>query len=221
MEVIVVGGIKGGTGKTTIATNITVGLIKQKKKVLLVDSDPQGSAMAWRLLRKKDDGIAAVSITIPSLHKDLAKIGSSFDYVVVDVGGRDSEILRSAFLAADLIIIPVLASTYDIWTAQDTIKIAEEANATREHEAYIRLALNQIIVNSVMLREAIEFLIDESLPNCMDVFIHMRMIYKDATKKGLSILEMRKNKRTENAIAEMEDFTKNILYLFEKRKGKI
>lgn len=220
MEVIVVGGIKGGTGKTTIATNLAVGLMKKKKKVLLVDSDSQESAMAWRMLRKKDNSIAAISITTPTLHKDIATIGLSFDYVVIDVGGRDSEVLRSAFLAADLVIIPVLASPYDIWSAHDTIKVVNKANATREHEVCTRLALNQIIVNSIILREAIEALSDESLPDCVDTFIHMRMLYKDATKKGLSVLEMRKNKKTERAIAEMEDFTKSILLLFEEKKEK-
>lgn len=223
MKVIVVGGIKGGTGKTTIATNLTVGLMKLKKKVLLVDSDPNGSAMAWRLLRKKDDDdIATVSITTPTLHKDIPKIGQSFDYIVVDVGGRDSEVLRSAFLAADLIIIPVLASPYDIWSAEDTVRIANEANATREGDkAAVRLALNQIIINSVIFREAVEALEDESLPDCMDVFINMQTIYKNATKKGLSVLEMRKSKKTERTIVEMEDFTGNALYiLYEMEKEK-
>lgn len=218
MKIIVIGSIKGGTGKTTIATNLAVGLAKQKKKVLLVDSDPQESAMAWRLLRNKNDSVAAISIATPTLHKDITAIGASFDYVIIDVGGRDNEVLRSAFIAADLIIIPVLASPYDIWSAYDTIAVVDEAEAARGHEVCTRLALNQVIVNSVILREALEALNDEILPPCVNTFIHMRMLFKIATTKGLSILEMRKNKKTEKAITEMQDFTEDILLLLEEEK---
>ena len=218
METIVIGGTKCGTGKTTIATNLAVGLAKQKKKVLLVDSDFHQDTMAWRLLRDGNDSIAAVSITTPTLHKDIAAIGASFDYVIVDVGGRDSGVLRSAFIAADLIIIPVLASPYDIWSAYDTIAVVDEAEAARGHEVCTRLALNQVIVNNVILREALEALNDEILPPCVNTFIHMRMLFKMATTKGLSVLEMRKNKKTERAITEMQDFTEDILLLLEEEK---
>jgi len=111
---------------------------------------------------------------------------------------------------------------YDIWAAEDTEVITDEAEAARGHKVCTHLALNQVILHSVILREALETLNDSerNLPNCIEPLIHMRMPFKTATLKGLSVLEMRKNKNTKKVIQDMEDFTESILNLLEEEAEK-
>jgi len=202
MKTIVVGSTKGGTGKTTIATNLAVGLVQQGKKILLVDADTQSSAMAWRALRE-DDSIAAVSITEPRLADDIPAIGKGFDFVIVDVGGRDSAVLRSAFLAADLILVPVLASPYDIWAAGDTVNIIKQAEIASGTKIPTRLIVNQVIMHHNIVRDAITALDDGGLPPYITILIGQRVAYKEATAKGLSVLELANKKTNKKAAEEM------------------
>lgn len=212
MKTIVVGSTKGGTGKTTIATNLAVSLSKRgNASVLIIDADPQGSAMSWRALRKKDDAISAVAITTPTLHKEIPKVGAHFDFVIVDVGGRDSTLLRSAFLAADIIIVPVLASPYDVWASCTTAEIINETENVKGDEIPHYLLLNQVIPRTIILRDALVALDIDELPSSISTRIQLRTIYKTAAAKGLSVFEMTKKNRPEKAISEIEDLTQNII----------
>jgi chromosome partitioning protein len=143
MKIIVVANSKGGAGKTTLATNLAVECSKAGKSVLLVDSDDQGSSMGFRGLRETPD-IKAMAITKPTLDQDLKDF--SFDYIVVDVGGKDTGVFRSAIMAADLLLIPTLPSQYDIWAAGDTVEVLELCRCRKDIEA--RIVLNRLIPNT-------------------------------------------------------------------------
>ena len=109
-EIITIASRKGGVGKTTIAINMVVAL-SNKGKTLLVDADEQQSAMKWNNHRtKKIDAI--------SIHKDLIseleKLDSEYQYILIDVAGRDSEIFREALLVSDKLIVPTQASLLDL-----------------------------------------------------------------------------------------------------------
>ncbi|WP_162579977.1 AAA family ATPase, partial [Acinetobacter baumannii] len=99
-EIITIASRKGGVGKTTIAINMVVAL-SNKGKTLLVDADEQQSAMKWNKHRKEK--IDAISI-----HKDLIaeleKLDGEYQYILIDVAGRDSEIFREALLISDKLI---------------------------------------------------------------------------------------------------------------------
>ncbi|MCD6585416.1 MAG: AAA family ATPase [Desulfobacteraceae bacterium] len=200
MKIIVIGGTKGGTGKTTIATNLAVGLERQGKKILLVDADPQASAMAWRALRK-EDSIAAVAITTATLAKDIPVIGKPFDFVVIDVGGRDSAILRSAFLTADLVLIPVLPSPYDVWAAGDTINIIRQAETAMEKVIHARIIFNRLMTGHNISGDVMAALGDNpETPPYLSAHIGQRVAYPVAVAEGLSVLEL--SKRTGKKAAE-------------------
>ncbi|WP_252714911.1 ParA family protein [Acinetobacter baumannii] len=109
-EIITIASRKGGVGKTTIAINMVVAL-SNKGKTLLVDADEQQSAMKWNKHRKEK--IDAISI-----HKDLIaeleKLDGEYQYILIDVAGRDSEIFREALLISDKLIVPTQASLLDL-----------------------------------------------------------------------------------------------------------
>lgn len=112
---------KGGVGKTTLATNIVTKLYIDGSKVLLVDSDPQGSARDWHAAGNSE--IAVVGIDRPTLEKDIKKISDGFDWIIIDGAPQLSNMATSAIKCADLVIIPVQPSSYDIWASEDIVDL--------------------------------------------------------------------------------------------------
>lgn len=124
---IVIANEKGGVGKTTLAVNLAVMFARAGTVFQLVDADRQGSSALWSNIR--DDAghepqIKTLRYTKPHLHKEIKNS-------IIDVGGRDSEILRSALLAADLVLIPSRPTQFDLWgldTMNDLIGTARHFN---------------------------------------------------------------------------------------------
>ena len=204
--IVTVASTKGGVGKSTIACNLAVEGIKAGERVLLVDADVQSSSLAFRAERPKDD-IQAISITTPTLHRDLASF-QGFDLVVIDVGGRDTGVFRSALLAADKVIIPVLPSQYDIWAAGDSIAIIKEAKVYKDFKAYF--LFNQVIANTKVSTEAMEALqeiIGEDGLMLLKTQLFSRVAYKTSISKGLGVAEYEPNSK---AAAEMKSLFKEI-----------
>ena len=105
MSIILVGGEKGGTGKTTIATNLAAMRAAAGRDVLLVDSDTQGSSSIWSQVRA--EGGDQARLTCVSLHgrgiaAEIRQLAERFEDIIIDAGGRDSIELRQAMLAAEL-----------------------------------------------------------------------------------------------------------------------
>ena len=111
---------KGGVGKTTIAIHISHALKLQKKtnRILLIDADPQGSARDWSAARQSESPFSVIAIDRPVLHREIPAIVENYDHIIIDGPPRASELARSAISAADLVLIPVQPSPYDVWAAQ-------------------------------------------------------------------------------------------------------
>jgi len=210
MKIIVVGNIKGGTGKTTLSTNLSVEASKDNKRVLLVDSDVQASAMGFRGSRETDD-IKATAILTPTLHKDLRDF-EQFDLIIVDAGGRDVGAFRSAILAADLFILPTRPSQYDIWSTADTIKVLQEARIYRP-EIKARVVLNQLIPNTIIGREAGEALADfqEECP-LLKSTIAMRVAFETSVDRGMGASEIEPDGK---AAQEIDSLYKEVMQILE------
>ena len=208
--IITVGNTKGGVGKSTIACNFAIEASLKGKAVLLVDADIQGSSVAFRALREKDD-IKAMSITTPTLHKDLKDF--SFDIIVIDVGGRETKTFRSAVLACDIMVIPVLPSQYDIWAAGDTIEVLNEANTYKEISPFF--VLNQVIPNTLVAKEAMEAIKEFEEVKLLKEKLHSRVDFKNSITHGLGVGEY---KPSGKAAGEMNSLYKRVLSLWSKKK---
>jgi chromosome partitioning protein len=183
MRVMTVFNVKGGAGKSTIACNLAVEAVREGQKVLLIDSDTQASSMDFRAARAENEALPqfqAVAITKSTLHKDIKAFGD-FDLILIDAGGRDTGTHRSAVIACDVLLIPVLPSQYDIWASQGTIEVMEEAATIRHIKA--RILLNQVIPNTRVAEEAIEALKAFTVPLCV-TRIHSRVAFKQSIVEG-------------------------------------
>lgn len=187
VRIVTVGNSKGGVGKSTICANLAVAAAQTGQKVLIVDADVQASSMGFRSLRENND-IKATAITTATLHTDV-KGFDNFDLIIIDAGGRDSVVFRSAVMAADLLLIPVLPSVYDIWAAEDTIKLVQDAKITKP-DLKARLLLNQLMPNTIMGREALEEIekFGEIAP-VLDSKIYHRTAFKNSIGAGQGVIE--------------------------------
>lgn len=192
--IIVVGGIKGGGGKTTIATNLCVMRSQTGKKVLLVDADEQRTASDWSCQRESrgiETKWTTIQLSGKSIHTELRKMSKDYDDVIVDVGGRDTTSQRSALTIADMCIIPFKPKSFDMWTLGGVKTMINEISAVNPNLMVFTL-LNQADSRGSdnddafeMIKEVQEFI---SLP----VSIGNRKAFANAAADGLSVVELKK-----------------------------
>ncbi|EKE2241082.1 AAA family ATPase, partial [Salmonella enterica subsp. enterica serovar Anatum] len=116
-KIIVVGGTKGGPGKSTVAQQIAVCLkVKKKKKTQITDIDIQRTTTSWCEDRRQNEDLELIPFAyVPDdIVKHIKSLKGRFEYVVVDAGGFDSEIQRQVMLLADFIIIPLRPKRRDL-----------------------------------------------------------------------------------------------------------
>src|ERR1700732_944897 len=143
---------KGGVGKTTLSISLAAALAARKMRVLLVDADPQGSALDWVAVRGKDTPFAAVGIPKPILHLELPKVVKDFDAVLIDGPPGIYEVARSAVMASDAVLIPILPSQFDVWAAEETVKLLEEC-ATYKKGLKAAFVINRKIAHTAIGRD--------------------------------------------------------------------
>lgn len=207
--IIVIGGQKGGTGKSTLSINLAVALVLAGHKTLLVDTDSQRSSSNWSDVRELNPELPAV-VTLQKtgkLDRLLPTLAKDYEHLVVDSGGRDSLELRSALLAADRLIIPIRPSQIDLWTLDPMSELVDGAAGLNER------LLTGLLLTMVPTNPAIRELDDAralvgNYPS-LGVFqsvIHERKAYRDAVFRGKGVLEHSDPK----AAAEIRNFIQEI-----------
>lgn len=191
--IYVIGGQKGGTGKTTIATNLAVALARAGRTPLLVDSDHQRTATLWSDKRQQNAELPAV-ITIQrtgELYKPLLALAEHYSDVIVDAGGHDSVELRGALVAADRLYSPVRASQSDLWTLDYMSTLVAQAKAMNGRlSAFLLLTMAPTHPNVSDTRDALELLAEYPAFGVCTTVIRDRRAYRDATFHGRGVLEM-------------------------------
>lgn len=191
--IILVGGEKGGPGKTTIATNIAAMRTREMEDVLLVDTDRQPTSSYWCSMRE-DKGVkprvASIQKYDKAVRTEIAELKKKFSDIIIDAGGRDSPELRGALLVCDKAIFPLRPSQFDLWTLGRLNTLVEVALEINENlKAYV--VINQSSPNPAVreAEEMKEFLSEFNNIKLMNSVICERIVFRRAALNGMAVTE--------------------------------
>lgn len=178
---------KGGVGKTTLAVNLTRAYVWLGKKALLVDSDHQGSAQKWHE-RSGGTLIDMTCLPMNTLDKDVLKFTNTYERIVIDGIPRVSPLTICAIKAADLILIPVQPSPYDIWSTEDLVRNVKDRIEMTEGKTKAAFIVSRKIVGTKVGREIESELEQLALP-VLKCGTSQRVDYITSVDKGMSVLD--------------------------------
>lgn len=195
---------KGGVGKTTIATNLAVNLSK-KGKTLLVDGDEQKSAYKWNEYRQ--DKLPSIFV-LDNLIDTLESLNNEYDFIVIDVAGRDSQIFREALLISDKLIIPTQASLIDLEVLEYVSeKVAQAQENNPELQSLVVINKAPTNYRNAETGQAQAFIGQFDNLTLLNTIIHDRKAFRDAFVESLAVSEMSDPKAND----ELQQFLSEIL----------
>lgn len=198
-QIIIIGGEKGGVGKSTITTNLAVELSIRGAEVIVIDTDPQKTAVNWidrrnELISNNSDKLKKISgVSKCGNIKDIIQdFVNKYDVVLIDGAGRDSQALRTGLTIADKFFCPIRASQADLETLPhvcNIIKIAKDFNENLICKVVISCAPTNPRINEVKEAQALLSNFSEYL-DLLNVFVRERKVYRDAMLEGKGVVEM-------------------------------
>ena len=191
--IILVGGEKGGSGKSCLAQNLAVYLQQQNRDILLLDADPQGTTTDWVKERDENDALQNIPSVQASgnIRQVLTDISKRYQDIIIDAGGQDSEALRSAMTLATHMLLPFRPKRRDLKTLnhiEQLIKLATAVNPT--------LVTRAVITQCPTLPSQAQRILDakeacESFGlSALEQYTTNRNVYDDADENGLSVFEV-------------------------------
>ena len=214
MSIILIGGEKGGTGKTTLAVNLAALRALQGRDVLLIDTDVQASASYWAQSRDEAQTrprIACIQKFGKGLPTEVRDLARRYQDLIIDAGGWDSVELRSSLVVAERVFIPIQPSQFDIWTLgrmDDLVRTAQGFNAELRASVVISRASTNPSVNEAA--EARTLLADFEHLRLANAIIRDRIAYRKAARDGLSVDELKPG--DPKAIEEMRALFREVFH---------
>lgn len=203
MRRVLVANTKGGSGKTTLATNLAGYLAQLGHKVVLEDIDRQQSAAAW--MSRRPEQVATV-FNAEALGKSALQ---KADWVITDSPGslRDKKI-SEAVRETDLVLVPVVPSAFDIGATQDFLAMLAEEKAVRKHKTFVGLVGMRVMPRTRSAERLLTFMDGSGF--AVLSMLRASQVYVTAAEEGLSIFEL-SNSLKEIDIAQWNPVTDWIL----------
>ncbi|MBC3864316.1 AAA family ATPase [Undibacterium jejuense] len=185
-KVIAVLNQKGGSGKTTIATHLARAIQLDGNSVILIDSDPQGSARDWSAAHELQP-VSVVGIDRPTIERDLKSLAAT-DFVVIDGAPQAADLAVSAIKAANFILIPVQPSPYDIWATADLVDLVKQRIEVTDGKLKAAFVISRAIAHTKLGNEVGEALEGYGLP-VLKSRIYQRVIYPGTAATGKTVFD--------------------------------
>lgn len=192
--ILVAGGIKGGSGKTTTAVNLAIMRASIGRDVLLVDADDQETSSDFTALRTDEHPEApaytCVKLTGPAVRREVNRLAGRFDDVLIDTGGRDTTSQRAALAVADVLVIPFVPRSFDLWSLEKAAGLVDEMRAVNaELRAYC--FLNRSDPRGSDNADAAEILRETDTVAYLDAPLGNRKAFANAAAYGLAVTELK------------------------------
>jgi chromosome partitioning protein len=205
--IVLIGGEKGGTGKTTLATNLAAKRALAGRDVLLIDTDMQGSANYWAQSRDESAAeprrVACVQKFGKGLRAEVMDLANRYQDIVIDAGGRDSVELRAALVVAERAYIPIQPSQFDIWTLDRMDELVSGALGFNPN-LRARVVISRSSTNPAVsdAKDAADILADFAHLELSGAAVRDRIAYRKAAREGLCVDELKP--RDPKAAEEMQ-----------------
>jgi chromosome partitioning protein len=208
--VVTLAGQKGGSGKTTTALNLADAWHAQGLKVLLIDTDPQGTAQTWRDVMEEHDerGPTVVSMS-KGFHHDLEQLASGYDRVIIDCPPGENTIQRAAIMISDLTILPCGPGATDIWSMAETFELVRKARMI-EPTLRASVLITRKVSNTVIGDQAEEMFKSLEFP-CFGTTLGYRVAFQESPNAGVGVVRY---KASGTASREIKALIKEIEALY-------
>lgn len=191
--IILVGGEKGGSGKSCLAQNIAVHLrVEKDASVLMVDCDPQRTTSDWIQERNSSEELPAINCVqlYGKIRNELLSLSAHYDYVIIDCGGQDNLALRSSMAVANHILIPLRPKRRDLKTVphmEDIISTCKMVNPNM-NAAFVITQCPSLPSLAPRILEAKEVCRSFDVP-VLNSVTFSRNMYDDSEEYGKSVME--------------------------------
>ncbi len=195
--IISISSLKGGTGKSTISTNLAVCFSHMGYKTIIIDTDTNGSSIRWSGLRPDNlPQVLSVSISdSKALRKNINSIHKDFDIVLIDGTPALSELASTIILISDLLLIPIKPGVLDLWATEKFIEKYEQALIIKQ-DIKGHFIMNQVNPRTRLTSEVIEALNDFGI-SPLDSKLNNRVAYSESIISGLGVYEYKDSKAKE------------------------
>ncbi|GLX83818.1 chromosome partitioning protein ParA [Thalassotalea loyana] len=191
---ILVGGEKGGSGKSCLAQNLAVYFAKHKQAiVLMVDCDPQRTTSDWIHARNADPSLPAINCIqlYGKIRNDLLSLVQHYDYVIVDCGGQDNLALRASMSVADHVLIPLRPKRRDLKTVphmEDMLSTCKMVNP-KLNASFVITQCPSLPNQANRILEAKDVCRSYGI-NVLNAVTFNRNVYDDSEELGSSVIEV-------------------------------
>lgn len=204
--IIALAALKGGAGKTTLATNIA-SYFSSLCTVGLIDADlPQASSAVWAKLRGKDESLIVRTATnAKELIQTAKELNEKCRYVIIDTPPRLAELTQIALKLADISLTPLGASALELWSLQDLQGVLDETRKTnpsrKDRAVWTRIRSGSKVVRELMDNDLDKTLGIKALPST----INNRAVYVSAAGTGAGVWELNDKLAKEEIAALCKD----------------
>ncbi len=185
--IITIGGIKGGSGKTTVATNLAVIRSQMGRDVLLIDADDQETASDFTVLRNErregGAGYTSIRLTGAAVRTETLRLRDKYQDILIDTGGRDTSSQRAAISISDTLLVPFVPRSFDVWTIEKvSLLVSEMQAANPQIRAYT--FINRADARGSDNEDASEVLKENEVLQFLPVSLHTRKAFGNAAAEG-------------------------------------
>ena len=203
-KVITVAQQKGGSGKTTLAANLAISLVRQGHRVAVLDTDPQGSLGRWFMMRREatsgETGLEFATASAWGVSYEVDKLKKSNDFVIVDTPPKVDSDLRPAIRESDLVVVPVATSHLDLWATESVLEMAE-----RERRSVL-IVLNRASSRANLTQNILNELNQLDAPKAATM-VGNRVAFAEALGCGATVSEGKNTPAAEEIAALTEEIS--------------